>query len=150
SDCSLALWMANSPITAQDRLASACRHLEQGEQHLQVARKLNPDNPDYLHAMRYLSQNLAEVRVKLGDHAGAAKAVRGLLDTSRAKGSEDYFLAACFAARCLGAAGADTRISPAKRRDVEKGYADQALSWLGEAVRRGWRDTSGAKKDARL
>jgi tetratricopeptide (TPR) repeat protein/tRNA A-37 threonylcarbamoyl transferase component Bud32 len=118
---------------------------------LELARPLAEnyrDNQDYRKLMRDQSRSLAETCVQLGDHAAAAAAARSLADAIPEAGQDAYF-AGCFVARCVPLAGQDASLTGDKREKLAAQYAEEALQFLQEAFRRGFRDAAALKREER-
>ncbi len=111
-------------LSEQKRYADAQRWMERAERELQEARAATPDNGDIRLALRRQYQSLAEVRLQLRDHAGAAAAARALAELSTEQAQETYY-AACFLARCL----------PLASPDSAAGYRAEVLALLQRAGR---------------
>jgi tetratricopeptide (TPR) repeat protein/tRNA A-37 threonylcarbamoyl transferase component Bud32 len=122
----------------QRNLTAARDHLNQGIQHLHVALKSNPENPNYLVALRNQGRDLAAVLLGLNDHAGAAGAAAEMAKACR--GPKESLGAARLLARCVAAAEKDTRLSEADRQRSAQRYTEQALEVLRQAVRQGFHE----------
>lgn len=134
----------------RDQAGRARDWLERGQVHLQDALRPNPKNAKYLAALCNLCQNLAEARVLSGDHPGALDAAARMVQESQGENPNYYYLAACFAARCLEAACTDSKVAQAERAPLKRRYAEQALVWLRQAVRQGYQAVGGMGQDPRL
>jgi serine/threonine-protein kinase len=118
----------------QEDLPAARRFLQKAIEPLQAALTSNPNNPEYLRALRNQYQNLAEISVQLGDHAAAAQAAAALAKV--VKDRQDLYFAACFLARCAPLAAQDQQLPDAQARDqCAKKYLDQSLVMLRNAAR---------------
>jgi serine/threonine protein kinase len=127
-------------------LVEARKLLEQAVARQQAAVKAQPRTPTYA---EYLSDHwgrLAGVLIALQDHATAV-AVAGQIAGVRRNNNVDAYDAGCIFARCVPLAQADQKIAEAERTQLAKKYADQALTWVREAITRGYTDVEHLKKD---
>lgn len=106
--------------------------------HVQEALKPNPNDPDFLRALRNIRRDLASAYLHLEDHAAAAQTALLVPEARRLK--EDYLLAASLLARCVPLAKSD-----AEARDR---YTRQALDFLQQAVALGFRNAKQLQGDA--
>jgi tetratricopeptide (TPR) repeat protein len=100
----------------------------------------NPNNPDFLRALRNIHRDLANAYLHLEDHAAAARTAQLLPEARRLK--EDYVLAASLLARCI----------PLVKDDAKTGehYTRQALDCLRQALERGYSNAKQLQADATL
>src|SRR5207302_1643684 len=78
----------------------ALARLEKGLGYLRTVLDLNPDNPNYLKALRNQYWELAGTQLQLGDHAAAARTAATFLDVFRNPKQANY-LAARILGRCI-------------------------------------------------
>ncbi len=120
----------------QGQPAEAEQLLDQTLRSLQPTLEADTRHPILRSLLQDFYTNLAETHVQLGKHAEAARAAAELprLDP---EGWRAYRRAAGFLARCVPLAELDTRLSENERRALARTYADRAMTWLREAIRRG-------------
>jgi tetratricopeptide (TPR) repeat protein/tRNA A-37 threonylcarbamoyl transferase component Bud32 len=127
-------------LEQQNQLPEAEKYLEQGISDLSAALEANRDHPVYVRALRNQYICLARTALARGDLAAAARAAAALPAIPRSQPA-DYVRAARFLAQCASRAnpGPDSR-----------GYADQALNLLREAVARGYPDRRNLRNEPDL
>jgi serine/threonine-protein kinase len=122
---------------------------EQAVEQQQASLKVNPDSAEKRRALFLFRWNLADARVRLGQHSTAAQAAAGLLPISPGN-YEDCYHATRLFARCAVLAEKDTTLSEEERKTLAQQYAGQAVEALREAVRRGYFDFRYIKDDHSL
>jgi serine/threonine-protein kinase len=127
----------------------ARRILEQARPHYEAALKTNAQHVNYRRFYRNSLDSLSISLLGLSDHAAAAVTARKLVELDF-EPSGDRYDAACIFSRCVPLAEKDTRLSEARRKELVKTYADQAMDLLREAVAKGYKDAAHAKKDTDL
>jgi eukaryotic-like serine/threonine-protein kinase len=120
--------------------------LERAVPHQRLAWKADPRNPTYCRFLRNHHWLLAEVLVQLKEHAEAAKAAAEL-PTVIPEGWEEYLRATLFLARCVPLAEQDAQLPVAKRKELARAYADEAMKRLREGVGRGYKNVPQLQKD---
>jgi serine/threonine protein kinase/Tfp pilus assembly protein PilF len=113
--------------------------LEKAVEHQTIALKSNPRHPGYREALGNHYRSLTGALVKLGKHAEAMKAAADAPKLNPTEWNE-YLRAAEYAALCVPLAEKDAALPENQRRTVAQSYADQAMSWLREAVAKGLKD----------
>jgi serine/threonine-protein kinase len=113
----------------------ARNHLTAAIEQLRKALRGNPANPQTKLALRNQYQSLAEVSIRLGDHAAAAAAAESLA-TALGDRAQDYYYAACFLSRCTALLDQDKRLPEDARKAVARKYRDRAAAMLREAAAR--------------
>jgi serine/threonine-protein kinase len=133
----------------QGKYLLACRQIEEAEHHCRVARQANSRHPLYRTAFSVNRYRLAEARLGLGEHHAAAAANDEMLRIG-ADPVNDLYDGASMLSRCAGLAEKDTKLPPAKRREVARGYGDRAMALLHRAVAKGYNDLQHIKQDKDL
>jgi hypothetical protein len=115
---------------------------------LEQARRRNPENPLYRRTLGFAYDNLAEARLSLRDHAGAADAVEHLLRNLSAPDRERYN-AARFLARCFALSEQDqAAVGDARREERSRRYRERSLELLRSVDPHGYRPPSLPRDDA--
>jgi tetratricopeptide (TPR) repeat protein len=130
----------------QSKLAEARQYFERAAEQLQRALASNRDDAMYQEMLRDTFQNLAEVLVVTGDHAGGAKAARNLAD-ARTDSAHDCYYAGCFLARCVAAAQNDSLLDSIRRETLAQSYADESVAMLRKAILMGFDDLEQLQND---
>ena len=117
----------------QGRLTESCEKAERGRRCQLAALKLLPKDTRVQKAVAESCAVLAETRVRLKDHRGAAEVAAEVPRYSAREGSA-YRYAAGFLARCAGIAEEDQTLPSARRQDLAKSYRDQALALLRQGA----------------
>jgi serine/threonine protein kinase len=107
--------------------------------------KAAPANLSYPVALWNTYFQLASLGRQLKDHAATADIARTLADV-RPTNSEDAVWAARYFGRCVVMAQQDLKLTESEREDLAHSYADRAMEFLHEAVRRGYQDTANLPK----
>jgi serine/threonine protein kinase len=128
---------------------AARRLLEDAEPHIQAALKANPRHPRYRNNYRLIRWRLAETRLELRDHAGAAVAAGEFLQ-AEVEPPRDAYTAAGLFAGCVRLAAQDERLTADKRQELAKTYGDRALSALRQAIDKGAKEVGQMAKDPSL
>jgi len=115
-------------LLGQQKWAEAVQSLQEGVANARAALKSNPDNPNYLAALRDQYPQLARAFLGLKRPAEAAGAARALASIAGDRG-RDYYIAARYLAGCAAEARADAAQS--------RGYADEAMRLLEQARAKG-------------
>jgi tetratricopeptide (TPR) repeat protein len=149
SDLGATLGALGSIAQAQGKLAEARERLAQAAIHHCNAVNRNPRHMTYRQFMHRDYQNLAEVLLKLGEHAEAVKVAVALPQILPGKW-QDHRRAASILAGCIPLAEKDHRLAPAKRQALARSYGAKALVQLREAITRGFTDTGDLKRDTTL
>lgn len=84
---------------------------------------------------------LADIGRLLKDHAATAAAAHKLGEV-RPESADDAHWAARYFGRCIGYAKQDARLSEDERQALAQSYAEEAMKYLHEAVRRGYQDAA--------
>ena len=96
-----------------------------------------PGNPTYGELLGHHYKGLADSHIRLKDHAKAVNAA-GRLARVRPDAADDPYRAARVLGRCVELAEHDPAFSAARRTELARTYADEAMDDLREAVRRGF------------
>jgi tetratricopeptide (TPR) repeat protein/tRNA A-37 threonylcarbamoyl transferase component Bud32 len=136
----------------RQELLEAKELLEKAIQHQQAALRYKPQHPQYVQFLCKHYGVLADTLVQLGDHGAAATAAAELanltprIDDVPGAQWQVYFRAASLVARCVPLAENDLQLSEAQQRATAQRYADQAMSWLRQAIAKGCKDTSSLQE----
>jgi serine/threonine protein kinase len=143
--------MGNLANLLRDRkeLRQAQQLLEEALPHLETALRSSPRNPTYRSYFRDNRQTLATILVDLGEHAGAARTAKQLLQ-SGVDPANDAYNAACILAKCVPLADKDTQLAEGKSKEMAQTYSDQALAALQKSVQNGFKNTAHMKADKDL
>jgi serine/threonine protein kinase/tetratricopeptide (TPR) repeat protein len=114
--------------------------------HQRAALKVNPKNPVYREFLSNHHAVLADAQVRQGQHQAATASAVSMAGV-RPENAEDAYDAACIFARCVPLAREAPKTAPAERPALAQKYADQAMTWLREAIARGYRDAAHLQKD---
>jgi eukaryotic-like serine/threonine-protein kinase len=117
-------------------LREAVRLFEEAVVHQQAALKANHEHPKYRRFLRNHYLHLAQVHLKLGDHAGAARAAAELPRLFPSDWLESYRAVDCLV-RCAGLADKDTKLPGSRRKELARAYAEQVREHVREAIERG-------------
>lgn len=115
-------------LTEQENWTMARPLLEAAIQHLQEVRRPNPKNHFWQQALRAQYQSLAETSLRLGEHAGAARAAQALPKVLGNQ-AQDYYYAACFLARCALLTAPNSGLNTPR-------YADLAMEMLRQTLQK--------------
>jgi tetratricopeptide (TPR) repeat protein len=91
--------------------------------------------------------NLTDVLVRQEDYLGAVRAVEQMVGAAPNPKSE-FHAGAWHLGRCILLVEKDGKLTQAKREELAKTYADQAMQWLQEGLKKGYKDTEALEKDA--
>lgn len=163
----LSLWQDQrlNSTTNSSYLAEAARGISNFAALLQKGGELEESRKIYLQAAEFQSQaikaapanlsypgtlwkiyfDLASLSRQLKDHAATADIARKLAAV-RPANSEDAVWAARYFGRCVVMAQQDRGLSETEREDLAHSYADRAMEFLHEAIRRGYQDTANLPK----
>jgi tetratricopeptide (TPR) repeat protein len=117
-------------------LADAQKLLEQAIDHQQAALKAYPKHVTYRQFLRNHYMHLAETRVRLKEHAEAAKAVHARIGL-HPDGWWEFHQAADVLIRCAIVAEKDAQLSASDGQAAAQVYASEAKELLTEAIKRG-------------
>ncbi len=126
--------------SARGDLVAAQQHSEAGFRHLQTALKANPNHPTYRRYLFLNRQCLAGVLVQRGQHAQAA-AVAEEMGNAEYYPAADRYKAAETLACCVAVAKQDPKLTETKRRQAVRAYGDKAMSFLKQALKKGYKET---------
>jgi eukaryotic-like serine/threonine-protein kinase len=117
------------------------------EQQLHASRAV-PGNPTYTELLRGHYRSLSDSYLRLKDHAKAVEAA-GHFVQCRSDAAGDPYWAARVLGRCATLAEQEPALPETRRKELAQAYADQAVDYLREAIRRGFSEvrplkTSGA------
>jgi tetratricopeptide (TPR) repeat protein len=129
--------------------ATALQLLEEARPHLQAALDGNPNGIYPREAFRGHRRLLAETLLDQGAHAAAARAA-GDLARATVQPGDDACKAAGIYCRCAALAEQDGKLPPARRQELARSYADEALTMLRQAVAKGFRDVAFLRQDKDL
>jgi serine/threonine protein kinase len=133
----------------QGKLAEAKKLLEQAVTRQQAAHQARPKNSDYAELLAHHHEHLAEVLVRLQDHAAAAQEVRHLVRL-RPHDGPDLYDAACLLSQCVAVAEQDPNLAKDSRMGLTQGYGQEAVRLLREAVAHGYQNAKHLKTDKDL
>jgi serine/threonine-protein kinase len=136
-------------LHARRQYAAARQLLEQAHPYLHKALDTNPRHPVYRMCFCENRQLLAGTLLELGEHAAAAEAAADLARVAF-KPADDAYNAACFFCRCIPLAEHDANLPEARRQELAKSYAEQALATLQQACANGYKDVGHLQKDKDL
>ncbi len=130
----------------REKLFEARDLLEEALVHHGQALEARPQNPHFNYCCRDACKHLAETFLRLGDHAGSARAAarlpRWCPEGTPAKDKGDAcYLAARFLARCIAVADKDASISRQERVQLCRRYTDRAVALIDKAVANGFADS---------
>jgi tetratricopeptide (TPR) repeat protein len=122
-------------LRARGRVPEARRHAEKAIRFFREADTALGKNHGYRPALRSGYHLLAELQIRAGDHAGAARSAGELarlfpdswVDVSRAAG---------LVARCLPLVAKESRLSKDQRQELARQYTEQVRKLLAAAVKR--------------
>jgi serine/threonine-protein kinase len=136
-------------VRGRKDFAKARELLEQAWPHIQKAMDAYPRNPVYREVRHENRQYLAATLLELGDYALASQAAADLTRLPFDPANDPY-QAACLLARCAALAQKDAKLPDAKRAELSKKYADDAMAALRQAVASGFKDLSEMQKKSDL
>jgi serine/threonine protein kinase/tetratricopeptide (TPR) repeat protein len=127
-------------------IAAAAPLWEQAIDQYRAAVKVNPDAVELRRSLFLSCWNLADARLRLGEHPSAAR-LAGELPSFFLDSWEDCYHATRLLARCAGLAAKDAGLAEEQRRPLAHEYAKQAVQMLREAIRRGYKDVRFIQDD---
>jgi serine/threonine protein kinase len=119
----------------EDR-AEAPRLFRKAAEHRRAFLKANPADPEARRALRATLGTWAEILVRLGQHAEAARVAEERSGLAP-EGWQHPHWAASLLCRCVRLAAKDLQFSAAERVRLVRAYGDRAVELLREARRRG-------------
>jgi eukaryotic-like serine/threonine-protein kinase len=125
------------------------RLVDEAISHTRQAVDANPENPTWLGRLRDEHASRAEVCVRLGNPDEAAQAVTALTKVP-STGAQDWLRAGSILARCAILVDSNNAMADDRRRQQSRAYADQAIKYLRQAVRNGYRDRAFLDSDPSL
>jgi non-specific serine/threonine protein kinase/serine/threonine-protein kinase len=134
---------------AQGEFAQARPLLEKALRHTRRAVALAPEGQGGIRLHRDCWSKLSETLLQLKEHAEAGRLTGELVQLFPESGS-DRIQAAAVLARCVPLAQRDSRLSPSRRAERARGYADRAVALLQEAAGKADHDFGSLAKDARF
>jgi serine/threonine protein kinase len=149
SQLGLQLGCLASFLHARNALPEARQLLERAIPLQQTGLKLRQGREIFPGRLRANMTDLAIILLKQKDHTAAAAAAADLPRTFP-KNPGDEYKAGCILALCVPLAGKDEHLDDAKRRELERSYADQAMAALRAAQQHGFKDVGLLKKDTNL
>src|SRR5262249_11766289 len=137
----LAFTLANLGILHLQRgeYAAALSLTEQGRPHHLAALKASPRNTTYRRGYRNHLMVVAESHLGLADWARLATTADELGRFGYDPANDSYY-AASFLCHCARLADKDAQLAEARRKELARSYADQALALLRQAVAHGWKN----------
>jgi tetratricopeptide (TPR) repeat protein len=108
-----------------------------------------PKDRGFRESYRDCLVTVAEARLGLADHAKAVTIADEIVRFSYQPALDTYG-AACLIARCVTLANKDAQLAEAKRKELAESYTQQALAFLHQAVKLGFKDVALMKKDSDL
>jgi tetratricopeptide (TPR) repeat protein len=132
----------------QGDLPQARRLLEEGSGYVEAVVASNPDDADRVKKLRSQCRDLAEVLIRQGEHAEAARRATALCHA--VPGPNGTLLALAFLARCVASAPQAPGLSPTEQDALAQRYADQAVDLLRPALRAGQADPERLRRDPGL
>jgi eukaryotic-like serine/threonine-protein kinase len=136
-------------VRARGALAEACQLWEQAVAAQREGLKAELERAATSKALDLSWANLADTRLRLGEHRPAAQAAAEL-PLLAPEDCQSYYRAACLLARCASVAAKDPTIPEYKRQELCRAYADQAVQLLGQAIGKGYQDLTALRKDPDL
>jgi hypothetical protein len=112
-----------------------------------AALSLAPGNAEYVKSVATGCAELIEELLRLKDHQAASKIALELVSLSPDSGQESL-RASSFLSRCVTLAAADSALPEARRAELAKACADQAVALVKDAIEKGHRDLEVLRKDA--
>lgn len=128
-----------SLLLDRNKILESIRFLQEAIQHQRAALESNPDSPSYREFLRNNYWGLSRALNRNGQHADAAQAAAELPKIIP-DGWQEYYRAAGLVAQCIAVVAKDTTLAEVQRAKIEQRYADQAVEFLGQAVRHGFND----------
>ena len=107
---------------------------------------LAPGNAGYVRAVATGCAELTEALIRLKDHQAASKIALELVSLAPDSGQESL-RAGSFLSRCVTLAAADSALPEARRAELSKAYADQAVAMVRSALKKGHHDLEALRKD---
>jgi len=135
----LSLHLLASLLRGQQKDDEALRLLEEAMAFHQRALQLSPKTPAFRGSFHATRLTTAGIHLDRNNHAAAAGIAKELSQLG-ANPAEDSFDAASVLAWCAQRVEKDDRVPQARRLELGRDYADQALVFLKEAVQRGFGD----------
>jgi tetratricopeptide (TPR) repeat protein len=143
--------LVNLALLHQQRheMADSVPLLEQARTHLRAALAVSPKNRVSRRFYRDNLRILAKSYLSLNDHRQLATTADDLAQFSHEPVNDTYD-SACMLSRCVTMAEKDAGLIDARRKEMARSYAEQALARLRQAVDRGFKDADRMKHDAHL
>jgi serine/threonine protein kinase/tetratricopeptide (TPR) repeat protein len=120
---------------------------------LAIAQKLVSEHPNLPHYRRDSLDRSLKALVALLAQRGDRQALLALAERFKAGVREpqvDLYYAACLVSNCINLVQKDTRLPEARRKELARTYAEQAMDLLGRAVQAGYGNSAGMRRDADL
>ena len=105
-----------------------------------------PGNTGFVKSAATRGNELIETLILLRDHQAASKTATELVSLDPDSGQE-LFRAGSVLARCATLAAADRALPEARRAELSKAYADQAVAMVQTALKKGHHDLEALRKD---
>jgi tetratricopeptide (TPR) repeat protein len=133
---------------AADRgsLAEAGRLQEQATAALRAAVALAPASADFRRRLASVCTDRAQTLIALRDHDEATRVAVELAAVSPDSVPE-IVRAAAFVARCVPLAAGDSKLPESGRAQRAEAYARQAVDFLRQATKKGFRDANAVRND---
>jgi tetratricopeptide (TPR) repeat protein len=134
-------------LIGRGRLTEARACVDQAIVHQKAALAVNAGNLRYRQFLSNHYWNLTDVLVRQEDYLGAVMAVEQMVGAAPNPKVELHD-GAWHLGRCVLLVEKDSKLTEAKRKELAKTYGDQAMQWLQEGLKKGYKDTAALEKDA--
>jgi eukaryotic-like serine/threonine-protein kinase len=143
------LWLLADLRSRAGDAAEARIILQKARPHHAAALGANPRDLSYQRFYRDNLSALSDACHAVGDHAASVAAAQQLAGCAFDPVLNTH-KGACYVARAILLAEKDNMLSEARRHELAKTYADQAMDLLRQAVAKGYKDAARMKQDADL
>jgi eukaryotic-like serine/threonine-protein kinase len=139
----------SSLVRDKKKLTEARQLLERAIGEQQAALLISPQNQTYRQYLRNHYQNLADVLLRQGEHAEAAR-MGAEMARVRPEDADDSYNAASILALAVPVARKDPKLTEAQRSAAIAAHGDQAIELLRRAIAAGFKDFDFMAKDTDL
>jgi WD40 repeat protein/serine/threonine protein kinase/tetratricopeptide (TPR) repeat protein len=119
---------------------------EQAEEHARAAFTSSPANADFRSTLDGALRLRVQILIAEGEHESVPKRVAEFVETSGDPSNATYE-AACSFALCVPLAQKDSKLPEAKRKELAKLYAEQSVTYLKQAIDKGWTNVTWMEQD---